>query len=231
MIDKFLIIVDERDQKEEVRKIAIGLEKYGFKLYSEQINLSKTKHHSYDKGGNPYVDREKIKLALEEIDFFRRADTIAVDYNLINEIEGMKAEITGFDVISDILRLGYSPNKEIVLYSSGIESAFKDILEKGDFEEKTRKLKILVQGKVLFQKRGYAERIIGILRRDPNTLDGIFAQKMRAYPNFKTDFFEGIQILDLEQLLSQSDGKALKFKKEMVEQFIAHLIKYQDEEE
>ena len=40
MIDKYLIVIDERDQKAEIKTISNGLKIAGFILHSKQINVS-----------------------------------------------------------------------------------------------------------------------------------------------------------------------------------------------
>lgn len=232
MENKFCIIIDERDQRSEIKVIEEGLAPLGFRLRSVQLNLSNAKFHSTWPNGSIFVDREKIKAELTRIPFFKRAHTIAVDYNLVNNIPGVQnTGLTGFDVINDIRDLGYNPNKEIVLYSSGIDNALTDILSSEDVDSRLKRIKKLFRANINFQRRrhGYTSSIIDLLRKKPNTLDGIFIEKMQEYPNFKSDFFDGMPIYDLEQVISNRDSNAIRFKEELVDQFIAYIIRISDE--
>lgn len=128
MQDRFCIVVDERDQQATLKQVQQRLRQEGYALHYEQINVKQAKYHGADENGQIYVDNEKILTAVQAVDFFKNCHVIAVDYNLIDDIQGIKdTGLNGFDVILGIRRRGYSPKRKMILYSSGLENAIRNI--------------------------------------------------------------------------------------------------------
>ena len=124
MEDKHCILIDERDQSSTLKAIhRILRDDHGINFIYEQINPSDSMFQSLDEESEtPKIDLEKIKQGILSIPYFRRTNTIAIDYNLVED------ELNGFQVASIIRQLGYKANKEILLYSAGIENAIDSIL-------------------------------------------------------------------------------------------------------
>ncbi|KGO93789.1 hypothetical protein [Flavobacterium subsaxonicum] len=164
MIDKYCILIDERDQSRNLRSIKRTLKvDHGINFNYVQINPSENKFQSMDEGSDvPRVDMRKIEDEIKTVPFFMRANTIAIDYNLVEDV------LNGFQVGIVVRKLGYKINKEIIIYSAGIEKAIESIIQTGKLEEMQDKIHQLVKGKFNFIKReGYENEIIKHIRQEP----------------------------------------------------------------
>jgi hypothetical protein len=50
------------------------------------------------------------------------------------------------------------------------------------------------------------------------------------YPDYQTEYFDGLELNNIAQLLNNRDGMSIKFKHEIVEQLIAYLIRLKNVE-
>lgn len=79
-------------------------------------------------------------------------------------------------------------------------------------------------------RKEFISKIIEVLTQGGNTLDDIFEAKMQDYKDYRTEYFDGMKIDDLDQLLQSNDGMSMKYKTEIIEQLVAYLIRLHDDE-
>lgn len=226
MEDKHCILIDERDQSSTLKSInRILREEHGINFIYEQINPSDSKFQSLDEESEtPMIDLEKIKEEILSIPYFRRSDTIAIDYNLVEN------ELNGFQVASLIRKLGYKTNKEILLYSAGIEGAIDSILKNGDLNEKKVKITELVNGNINFIKKDdYQDEIIRHIRKGPSfNFDIELTNWLYKFENnqFKNIFppYENLPLGKIAREIESNTSQSQEFRKILVEQTFSVLI-------
>ena len=175
------------------------------------------------------IDLEKVKTYFNEKFSTRKPHLICFDYELGPE------DITGLDVLIALKPL--AGRAQFLFYSSKIREILGKILKKyrdgGIAEDKANTLlHTLITSKIEdFVGRGseLGDVINNILAKRRETLDDIFEDKIQEYGSFKTNYFDCLEIRDIEHLLNEKDDLSLKFKRELVEQFVAYIIRLQDE--
>jgi len=176
------------------------------------------------------IDLEKVKTVFQQKFSTKKPHLICFDYELGPE------DITGLHVLNALKP--FAGKAQFLFYSSKIKEILEKILKKyrdgGMAEDKAKDLlHTLITSKIEnFVGRGseLGDVINGILVKRRETLDDIFEDKIQEYGSFKTDYFDCLEIGSLEHLLNGNDGRAINFKRELVEQLVAHLILLKDEE-
>lgn len=136
MENRYLILIDEQNQEATLQKLKITLCKDGFNLIYEQVNplLSEFQER---KDGDVTISIDKVMDKIKSIPFFKYADSIACDYNLV-------PDINGFDIICKIREQNYKVSKKIILYSAGIDAVISEILfQKNGNDYKKEQLRVL----------------------------------------------------------------------------------------
>lgn len=225
MENKHCIVIDNSDRKQELRYLKRKLKKnYSFNLIETQINPSDSEYQVVQKTDNSLiVDINKIIQAIESVEFFKRADVIAVDFNLA-------AGINGFDIIQKIRDLGYKRKKEILLYSAGIDRAIEYILEAEDFNEKKRKIKQLVNANINFLKvEQFSDEIIGLIKKVPSfdfdseVVDWLYKFKNQTFIN-SFPAYQGELFQEIAEQIERGTPQSIHFKKQLIEQIFSMLI-------
>lgn len=227
MIRKHLILIDEQSQLTTLEKIKYKLQEDGIELiYTE---LDPVKYQKRESDGVLDFDVDSFKKAISDIEYFKYADTILCDYNLIADV------INGYEIIKIIRDLNYKKEKKIILYSAKIESVITDILNNSqDFEIQKDNLSKLVNSNIEFIKRdGYDQEAIKYIKKEPefdfeSELIKWFYKRDEdtfnyLFPKYKGKFFKEIAF-ELETKSSSS----IEFKKELIEQIISYLSSIND---
>lgn len=194
----------------------------------EQLNIGSSQLTSVLT--NNKIDTEKVIKVFQQEFTTKKPHLICFDYELGPE------DITGLDIL--IALKPFAGRAQFLFYSSKIKEILEKILRKhrdgGMAEDKAKELlHTLITSKIedfVGRGRELGDVINGILAKRRETLDDIFEDKIQEYGSFKTDYFDCLEIRDLEQLLNGKDGRTMNLKRELVEQFVAHLIRLQDEE-
>lgn len=179
MVDKYLILIDEQNQDTTISSLKNVLRNDGINLIYEQIN-PQLPEFQVRVNGDITISIEKIKQKINNIPFFKYADTIACDYNLV-------PEINGFDIICIIRDLNYKLNKKIILYSAGIEEVISEIVfQKGSIEYQKEKLKqIFISNKKMIKDKIDTD-IDGIIRGLDINIDTNFEQQIKKLEKITT---------------------------------------------
>jgi hypothetical protein len=222
-MNKIVLLIDNEDITPKLTELKRKVKGVDF----EQFNVGSVKLTEVltDKR----IDPEKVKTYFIKNFSTRKPHLICFDYELGPE------DITGLDILNALKPL--AGRAQFLFYSSKIKEILGKILRKyrdgGIAEDKASELlRTLITSKIeAFVGRGseLGDVINNILAKRRETLDDIFEDKIREYGNFKTDYFDCFEIRDIEQLLNEKDDLSLNFKRELVEQFVAYIIRLQDE--
>lgn len=225
---KRVLLIDEEPMDDEIASIQRHFKNKGHEIEFVQFNIGSSL--LTEVLTNNQIDLKKVK------DYFhqnhrRRYDLICFDYNLSNDL-------TGVDILFELKPL-LNENSKLLFYSGLLDEVIDKILSrrKGDGlsrQNAERLLKRLIQARVedFVKRENLKNKVVELLSQNQETLDEIFAEKMELdYPNFRTEYFDKLELYKLSQLLNNSDGKATKFKHEIVEQFISYLIRLHEDEE
>lgn len=226
---KRVLIIDNEEIGDEISNIQRHFKNKGHEIEFVQFNIGST-------WLTEVLTNDQIDLTKVEAEFMqnhkRKYDLICFDYDLDDE------NVTGVDVLAGLKHL-LKPSTKLLFYSGRLETLVGRILSRTkrdsfDLPEAKRLLMKLIQSRVedFVERPNMRNSVIRLLSIKEETLDDIFAEKMEhEYPNFRTEYFNGLELYELSQLLNNSDGMATKFKHEIVEQFICYLIRLHEDEE
>lgn len=224
---KKVIIIDDEDQQEIIERLISFAKRNQIEADFQQFNVGSSFERALMTENK--IDIDKVKKSFEER-FRGKIDLICFDYNLSD------ATINGLDLLHHIkpLRKGTST----LIYSGQLDFIIKEILQscrRGDhdtYNRATSKIKTMIRPGMegFVDRTNYDDEIIKILKRKKDTLDGIFEEKLSEYPDFSIDLLEGFEIRSVRQMLDEDNDNAMKVKREIVEQLVAHLIHLKDEE-
>ncbi len=223
---KRVLLIDNEDIEPKLIELRRKVKDADF----EQFNVGGVKPKDKEVLTDNKIDLEKVKTVFQQKFSTEKPHLICFDYELGPE------DITGLHVLSALKPL--AGRAQFLFYSSKIKEILEKILKKhrdgGMAEDKAKELlHTLITSKIenfVGRGRELGDVINDILIKRRETLDDIFEDKIREYGSFKTDYFDCHEIRDLEQLLNGKDGRAINFKHQLAEQFVAHLIRLQDEE-
>ena len=102
MIQKYLILVDEKSQQDTLVNLKGIFRADGIDLIYKEFNP--TKYQTRDKFGNLHFDNEGFKNDVKSLNYFQYADVILSDYNLVTDI------INGYEIIQLFRNLNYNKN-------------------------------------------------------------------------------------------------------------------------
>lgn len=226
MIEKYLIVVDDEDQTPTLRNIARHLkENEGIKLVYVQINSKEAKYQSYDDSSDlQLLDLEKMINGIMTIEFFKRADVIALDYNLSDKVKG-------YELAPLIRKNGYHSRKEIILYSGKIDDAINEILNYNSVNDKIEAIKSLTKSNLNFATRGndYANAVIQQIKKSP--IFDFDADLLVWLDKFSNNIFlgvfpnyHGMTMGDIAAEIRKGTALSEEFKKVLIEQLYSILI-------
>lgn len=226
MVQKHFIVIDEQDQIETITRIAGTLRRDGIELVHQYTNP--TDHQERDSEGNPTMNRDGLKKAINDIPFFRRAEVIACDFNLVLDLDG-------FEVITMIRDLGYSIKRQIILYSADIDGVVTRIIEKiqqlhDNIQEQKKLLVALSHANIEFIGRdGYEQEVITKIKREPDfSLSTELTNWLHKFSNEKfISFFPPYDEKTLGEIadeIEQSTHNSKQFQKEIIEHLLSKLM-------
>ena len=220
---KYLILIDEQSQEDTLKSIKKSLKNDGIDLIYKELNPVNSLKRAGD--GNLYFNEVDFKKSLEDIDFFKFADKILCDYNLIADV------VTGYDIIKLIRELGYNKNKQIILYSAEIGGVIKSILLSDDnFEKQKEALVKLVGNNIDFINRpGYDQEVIKAIKKNPefdfeSELIKWFHNRNNDTFNYLFPKYQGKSFGEIAFELESKTSDSIQFKKDLIEQIIAYLV-------
>jgi len=214
MENKYLVLVDEQNQDTTLQKLKDSLHEDGFNLVFEQINPQMPEFQER-KDGDVTISIDKVMQKISNIPFFRYADTIACDYNLV-------PDINGFDIICKIRELNYKLNKKIILYSAGIEAVISEIIfQKDEVEFKKDQLKKLFTTNKKLIKEKIDSDIDGIVKDLNITVDNNFEEQVDKLQKITTSNILFVKRNDYfkEVLANINKEKEFNFENELTEWF------------
>ncbi|MCO6488649.1 MAG: hypothetical protein J5I98_09545 [Phaeodactylibacter sp.] len=224
---KRILIIDNEDLEDEISNLKLKTQKKGIEIDCYQFNVGSTTLPEVLSDNR--IDIEKVKNIFLEKYSNRRYHLVCFDYELGPE------EINGVNILT-VLK-PFLPKSQFLFYSSRLDKIVRGLLEeyKGDaesFEKVKKKLIALIGARVdgFVDRKEFISKIIEILTQGGNTLDDIFETKMQEYKDYRTEYFDGIKIDDLDQLLQNNDGMSMKYKTAVIEQLVAYLIRLHDDE-
>lgn len=225
---KRVLIIDDQDLSEEIENLKRNLKRKNIDVEFLQFNVGKP--DEIEVLSNNRIDIEKVKTVFENRYQNKRLHLVCFDYDLGPE------EITGVDLLHHLKP--FLSRSKILFYSSLLSNIVAKILQRNakqglPLEEAKKLMMALISSRAegFVDRKDFNDRVIHVLSQNGETLDDIFAEKMEMdYPNFRTTYFDELEILNLSHLLNSRDGKSLKFKHELIDQFVAYLIRINDEE-
>lgn len=222
MIQRYLILIDENPQKDTLQSICNTLGKEGIDLVCKEYNP--TEYSKRDLDGNLDFDKERFEMDIQSLHFFKSANIILCDYNLIEGI------INGYDIIKIIRDLKYSPKRKIILYSARIDDVISEILkDEKDFERQKESLTNLIGYNIEFIRRdGYDQEVFKFIRKEPDfdfetELVKWFHKRDKDEFNYLFPKYKGKSFGEIAIELESKTTDSIEFKKDLVEQIIAYL--------
>ena len=224
---KRILIIDNEDLEDEISNLKLKTQKKGIEIDCYQFNVGSATLPEVLSDNR--IDIEKVKNIFLEKYSIRRYHLVCFDYELGPD------EINGVDILSALKP--FLPKSQFLFYSSRLDKIVRGLLEeyKGDaesFKKVKKKLIALIGARVdgFVDRKEFISKIIEVLTQGGNTLDDIFEAKMQDYKDYRTEYFDGMKIDDLDQLLQSNDGMSMKYKTEIIEQLVAYLIRLHDDE-
>lgn len=214
MENRYLILIDEQNQDTTLQRLKSTLHNDGFNLVFEQVNPQMPEFQER-KDGDVTISIDKIIQKINGIPFFKYADTIACDYNLV-------PDINGFDIICKIRELNYKLNKKVILYSAGIEAVISEIIfQKNEVEYKKEQLKKLFTTNKKLIKEKIDNDIEGIIKNIDITIDNNFEDQVDKLQKITTSNILFVKRDDYfkEVLANINKEKEFNFENELTEWF------------
>ncbi|MGV8946475.1 MAG: hypothetical protein ACOH1N_08605 [Lutibacter sp.] len=223
-----LVFEDDSEQKEIlISKIKVS----GFEtniLFIDPLEFYNAQNDSFDNNLFLEVIREKVKGNYIHL--------IASDWNLFESTENCHA-IKGIDVIETMLSIGPKYSKvQYLLYSSNVEEASKNILEriKENIDSRNSNeidtinlLKLIFTARIKFSRRGpHFDEIIQLLREE-KSISSVVLNSLENFDetivlNTGNGNLDGKKISHFLELIQKNDISGLKFIKEFTELAIAN---------
>lgn len=227
MIQKYLILVDENPQADTLKKIKDILAGEGIDLVYEEYNP--TNYQKRYLSGDVDFDVDRFKNDIQNVEYFKFADIILCDYNLIPNV------VNGYDIIKIIRNLNYTKKRKIILYSAKIEGVISDILmSNSDFEKQKENLVNLINCNIEFTKRdGYVEEVIKNIKKEKEfdfeeELIKWFYKRDKDVFNYLFPKYKGKSFGEIAVELESKTSDSIYFKKELIEQIVAYLSTIND---
>ena len=221
MIQKYLILVEEKPQLDTLTNIKNILRNDGIDLIYQEFNP--TNYQLRLSSGNIGFDKDKFIQDLSNLQYFKSLDSIVCDYNLIKDV------INGFEIIKIIKEINSSYKKQIILYSAQIEEVISDILIGNTFEEQKNSLKALLNCNIEFIKRdGYDQEVIKNIKKEKEfdfeeELIRWFYKRDKDIFNYLFPKYKGKNFGEIAMELESKTPDSIYFKEELIEQIVAYL--------
>ena len=227
MIQKYLILVDEKPQIDTLAKIKNVLKDDGIDLIYKEFNPTDYLLRLID--GNIGFDKDKFIQDIINLGYFKSLDSIVCDYNLINDV------INGFEIIKIIKEINTTYKKQIILYSAQIEEVISNVLTKSTtFEDQKNNLTSLINCNIEFIKReGYDQEVIKNIKKEKGfdfeeELIKWFYKRDKDVFNYLFPKYQGKSFGEIATELEGKTSDSIDFKKELIEQIVAYLSTIND---
>lgn len=225
---KKCIIIDNEDQSEELEKLVRDAQKKGITVECAQFNVGSTFETELLTNGK--IDVEKVVAEYKRRFAGTTFHLAAFDWDLsddnIDGIELMRL-LKHNKIFKNTPKLLYSGLLEEKL-SSKIDDFKNDTLTKRELLDRIKTL-INADIKGFVGRENYDADIIRILEGTDETLDLIIEEELAKFPElifankFVNDNFKGKTFQEISTILEEHDHLRNDFKKEIVQQVIAHL--------
>jgi len=224
MNQKYLILIDEQSQKAELEQIKNTLKGDGIELVYKEYNP--TDFTKREDNGEKSFNYPFFVEALKQLQYFKQLDSIVCDYHLTDIIDG-------FEIIKIIKKENTSYKKQIILYSANIDDVIDKIIRRDDdFDTKKNNLKQLVECNIDFVKRDcFKDEVIKHIKKEkPFSFED---ELIKWFESREDDEFNGIfpkyqgkKFGEIAECLRKTkNDDSIEFKKELVGQIIAYLLK------
>ena len=224
---KRVIIIDDEDQSHVIERLKSLAKKNQIEAEFLQFNVGSSFDSDLMTHDNR-IDLEKVKQVFEGR-FRGKIDLLCFDYNLSDE------SVTGIELLQKIKPL--RKNISTLMYSGQLDFIIEEIFRSYSEEDANSLSKAISKIKILIRpgmegfvdRTNYDDEIIKILKRSKDTLDSIFEEKLSEYSDFSTNFYDNLEVNSIRQMLDENDNNAMTLKRELVEQFVAYIIRLKDE--
>lgn len=226
MIQKYLVLIDEKPQLDTLTNIKNILRNDEIDLIYEEFNPTNYQLRLSD--GNIIFDKDKFVQDISNLEYFKNLDSIVCDYNLIKDV------INGFEVIKIIKEINTTYKKQIILYSAQIKEVISNILTGSTFEDQKNSLTSLINCNIEFIKReGYDQEVIKNIKKEKEfdfeyELIKWFYKRDKDIFNYLFPKYQGKNFGEIAKELEGKTSDSVDFKKELIEQIIAYLSTIND---
>ena len=225
MEQRHLIVVDEQQQTDALKRIGDSLRSDGIELISVEIDPSKYKMRL--ENGDVKFDREAFAEAIKSVPFINHLDVFATDYNLIENL------LKGIDVVKLFNEIRPYYKKRIVIYSAQIGTVIGDILTGKSFDEQQAMLQLITQHDIeyLTSAREFENRFKHLIEKEPNiTIDARLAESMMAIDSGEVrcaiPAFEQLTFGEIAKLLLSKEDRSISLRKELADHILACITKF-----
>lgn len=225
---KKCIIIDNEDQSDEIEKMIRDARKKGITIECEQFNVGSTFEDSLLTDGK--IDIEKVVAEYRNRFRGQTFHLAAFDWDLSDET------IDGIELMRQLNHYKIFKNTPKLLYSGLLEEKLSGKID--DYQEgRITKQVLLARIKMLISadikdfvaREKYDSDIIRILEGTDETLDLIIEEELSKLPDlvfsskFTHEKFKGKTYGEISIILIEHDHLRNEFKKEIIQQVIAHL--------
>jgi len=189
--------------------------------------------------GNDVIDENgKINLQLfrnklEREYGNRRFHLVASDFMLNDE------KIDGVEIIRQLSALSNTRKAEKILYSAELNEIVQGYLDKykqdEDFDSSWRSFKSLITLNILdfVEREKVEECIVNLIEKIPENGDDYILDELLANTELKfnpaVEIYDGMNLGEIAERLSNNDSQSAKFKKKLVKLAIANLVYLKNE--
>lgn len=226
-----LLIDDEMGRQKRIFEISVAtpLKRDGIKVNLNPIDTTEKQIQTEEQ-----IDQDKLKKFIEDAIRQKKVDVVACDYELASDV------INGIGVIK--LVKGMRKKVPIYLYSGKFNKIIGDIIEKykptepESIESCVREIKQIygLGIKDFLDRDDYPSQIVGLLKKQEDTIDDIFSKKIREYDSlvFKSCYpdFRGLNLGEIADHIDSESHQGDAFLDELIEQSVAYMVKTNQDE-
>ena len=216
------IILDDEDQSETIEKLTSNGIAEGLQIRCEQFNVGSPEFTEVLTNGE--IDVEKVIKVYRE-KFRGITFQLAIfDWQLTDE------KINGIELIRQLNHHNILKNTPKFIISGLLRTVLKEIVSSDD-KHTIQKLTVLVNNgiKGYYERDKYEHEILLFLKSQIDSLDLIIEEELRKFPDlkFKVSFIKehlkDKNFLEIAEYLENNILVKNQFKREIVQQVIAHL--------
>lgn len=229
-MDKIILVIDDDDQKDELRLLEAIARKRGINLTCLQFNVGSPNEPELLTNG--HIDIAKVKAA-----YTSRFKDKGYVFNMVVCDWGLSdAEIDGAELMRRMGNDCFSPKTPKVLYSGLLNEKVEEILNRYDPTNNVVKeqiIKYLVSlfnlNYLAFVERGRVrETVLGHLKDDEN-LDFLLEDTLMKYPDKvmavgHNHSLEGKTFAEVARLLRSDEVVRYDFKRDLIQEVMDYLL-------